>query len=77
MCERLSKPTKEGETIMSRIVATMAIGLFLVAGSAVHAGVDLGDLCKEKKDKAAGKKAFDLLKAFGKNTKKPNAAKLE
>ena len=38
--------------------------------------MNLGDLCKEAKDKAAGKKAFDLLKAFGKNQKIPNASKL-
>lgn len=36
-----------------------------------------GGLCKEKKTKAAGKKAFALLKAFGKNHKKPDAGKLE
>ncbi len=35
-----------------------------------------GDLCREAKDKAAGKKASDLLKAFGKNQKIPNVSKL-
>jgi hypothetical protein len=32
--------------------------------------------CKASKAKAAGKKAADLLKAFGKNVKKPNSLKL-
>jgi len=76
MAERLSKPSKEGETMVRRMFATIAVGLFVVAGSSVHAAVDAGDLCKEAKAKAAGKKAFDLLKAFGKNTKKPNDARL-
>ena len=33
-------------------------------------------MCKEKKDKAAGKEAFDLLKSFGKNQKYSNPSKL-
>jgi hypothetical protein len=58
--------------------ATIAIvlGIFIAAGSPAYAGVDPGAVCKEKKAKAAGKKAADLLKAFGKNTKKANATKL-
>jgi hypothetical protein len=58
------------------LVATIAVGVFLIAVSPVYGGVDPGDLCKEKKAKAAGKKAFDLLKAFGKNIKKENPTKL-
>jgi endonuclease/exonuclease/phosphatase family metal-dependent hydrolase len=58
------------------LVLAVAVGLLLVTGCPSHAGVDQALLCKEKKAKAAGKKAFDLLKAFGKNVKKPNAAKL-
>ena len=54
----------------SKLVAAIALGVFVVGSSAAYAGVDPGDLCKEKKLKAAGKKALDLLKAFGKNIKK-------
>jgi hypothetical protein len=45
-------------------------------GSSAHAGVDPRVACKEKKAKATAKKAADLLKAFGKNEKKPNPTKL-
>jgi hypothetical protein len=63
--------------MLTKLVATIAVGVFMIGGSNLYAGVDPGDLCKEKKAKAAGKKAFDLLKAFGKNIKKPNGAKLD
>jgi hypothetical protein len=62
--------------MVKRLVLAIGIAAFVLGGMPVHAGVHPGDLCKEKKDKAAGKKAFDLLKAFGKNTKKPNDPKL-
>jgi len=61
--------------MVTRFVLAVALAVF-VAGAPAHAGVDPGNLCKEGKDKAAGKKAFDLLKAFGKNTKKSDTAKL-
>jgi len=47
--------------VLSKLVATLAVGIFIVGGSHVYAGVDPADLCKEKKAKATGKKAFDLL----------------
>jgi pimeloyl-ACP methyl ester carboxylesterase len=53
----------------------LALGVFLIAGPAV-AGVDPDNLCKDKKAKAAGKKVLDKLKAYGKDAKKQNAAKL-
>jgi len=64
--------------MLRKLVTAFALGflVLVLAGSSVGAAVDAADLCKEKKAKAAGKKAFDLLKAFGKNQKKPNAAKL-
>jgi hypothetical protein len=60
---------------MSKNLAALLIGSLLLAGYA-HAGVDPVALCKEKKAKATGKKTFDLLKAFGKNIRKPNPPKL-
>jgi hypothetical protein len=62
---------------MTRLVGLVAIGVLLagIAGSA-HAGVDPGANCKDKKGKAVGKATLDLLKAFGKNIKKKNLAKL-
>jgi len=57
------------------LALVMTLGTFLVAGT-TQAGVPGDALCKEKKAKAAGKKAADLMKAFGKNIKKPDAVKL-
>jgi len=69
---------KEGMDMSKKLIATMAVvAVFVTGGSPAYAGVDPGDLCKEAKAKATGKKAFDLLKAFGKNTKKPNTAELD
>jgi len=48
----------------------------VVAGSVARASVDPVALCMEKKAKAAGKKTFDHLKAYGKDAKKSNAEKL-
>ena len=70
------KPHREGQAIVKRLVLAIGIAAFVLGGPIAHASVDPGDLCKEKKDKAAGKKAFDILKAFGKNTKVPNDPKL-
>jgi hypothetical protein len=60
----------------SKAITAAIVGVFIAAGSPAHAGSDPGAVCKEKKAKATGKKASDLLKAFGKNVKKPNATKL-
>ena len=62
--------------MVKRFVLAIGIAAFVLGGPLAQASVDPGDLCKEKKDKAAGKKAFDILKAFGKNTKVPNDPKL-
>ena len=57
------------------LALAIGLGAFLVMGTA-HAGVPWDALCKEQKTKAAGKKGFDLLKAFGKNMKKTDDARL-
>ena len=71
---------------MERILIAMTgLGALLLAalpaGAAVEQAarcpvVDQAARCKEAKARETGKKAFGLLKAFGKNTKKPNAARL-
>jgi Protein of unknown function (DUF1566) len=61
---------------MSKNTIAVIVGIVLVFGYSAQAKVDPGNLCKKAKDKAAGKKAFDLLEAFGKNTKKSDPAKL-
>jgi hypothetical protein len=60
----------------SKLSVAIALGIFIVVTSSAHAGVDPAAACKQKKANATGKKAADLLKAFGRNEKKPNAAKL-
>ena len=62
-----------------KIAVAFGLGIFLMAAvvPTVYAGADAGAVCKEKKAKAAGKQAFDLAKAFGKNKKKPNQGKLD
>jgi len=62
--------------MLRALVATIALGVFVVTGLPGSVAVSGETECKETKAKAAGKKAFDLLKAFGKNTKKSNSAKL-
>jgi len=61
---------------MRTILTAIAVGVLVVASSAAYAGVAADAQCKEKKAKATGKKAADLLKALGKNVKKTDAAKL-
>ena len=56
------------------VLSAIVLGLFLAA--IAHAGSDPGASCKDAKAKASGKKAAALLKAHGKNQKKPNAVKL-
>jgi len=59
-------------------VALLAVGLIicLQAAPQAMAGTDPADACKDSKAKATGKKAADLLKAFGKNLKKNDPIKL-
>ena len=61
--------------MVKRLALAMVVAVF-VAAAPVSAGVESATLCNQAKYKAAGKKAFDLLKAFGRNTKKSDAAKL-
>ncbi len=74
--ERMILFAAAGKSAVSSTIDTTLPAPTVWAGLPAYAGVDPGNLCKEKKDKAAGKKAFDLLKAFGKNTKVPNDPKL-
>jgi hypothetical protein len=62
-------------TVKHASVVVVVFALLLACASA-HAGVAAVDLCKDKKYKASGKNTFELLKAFGKNKKKKNVAKL-
>ncbi len=61
--------------MVKTLALAMSLGALLIAGTA-QAGVPGDALCKEKKAKATGKKASDLLKAFGKNVKAPDPTKL-
>jgi hypothetical protein len=54
------------------MIATALIG----PGIPAHAATDPAAACKDAKAKTAGKKAADLLKAFGKNLKKADPVKL-
>lgn len=54
---------------------TVAIALLALMGPAAHARVAPEIKCKDVKAKAAGKRAFMLLKAFTANEKKPNPSK--
>jgi hypothetical protein len=60
----------------SRFVVAIALGVLVLAASPAQAAVDPGDTCKERKAKAAGKKVFELLKAFGENIERENLTKL-
>jgi len=59
-------------------ILAITLGLFLTApfATVALAGSDPGASCKDAKAKAAGKKAASLLKAYGKNKKKPDSVKL-
>ena len=56
------------------LVAVTSVVLLLAPVS--HGAVDPAAVCKDKKSKAVGKATLDGLKAFGKNQKKTNVAKL-
>jgi len=60
----------------NRLVLGLAVAVFVATASLVHAAADEDLKCKEAKVKAAGLKAFTLMKAFGTNNKKPNSVKL-
>ena len=57
------------------VLAAIMMGALLAAGMA-QAGATADARCKEKKAKAAGKRAADLMKAFGKNMKKRDTVEL-
>ena len=57
------------------LVLALGLGAFLMGGPA-HAATDPAAACKDTKAKTTGKKASALLKAYGKNIKKPDPAKL-
>jgi hypothetical protein len=61
---------------MRTLIVALAVGTFLLAGASAQAGVDPQDACKDSKAKTTGKKAADLLKAYGKNIKKSDPTKL-
>ena len=60
----------------SRLVLASAVAAFLLAGLPSQAGFIDPVLCKEKKVKAAGKKALEIMRALGKTAKQPNTARL-
>ncbi len=62
-------------TLVTRggILATL---VFAVATPALVLGADQGAVCKARKGKAVGSYALSVLRAFGKNKKAPNTAKL-
>jgi hypothetical protein len=62
--------------MVKRIALALGLGVFLMAGTAAYAGVAADATCKDKKAKETGKKALGKLKAFGKNQKATNTAKL-
>jgi hypothetical protein len=61
---------------MLRTLGAIVLAIAFLAGSAAHAAVDPAVACRNSKAKATGKKASDVLKALGKNVKKPNGTKL-
>lgn len=54
------------------VAAAVALG-----STAAQAAIEKAALCQDKKVKATGKNSLDLLKAFGKNGKRPNTVKLD
>jgi hypothetical protein len=63
--------------MLSKLWLALGLAAFLLFGAPADAGADVGNACKAAKAKAAGRKALDLLKAFGKNMRIENPAKLE
>ena len=62
--------------MMKHLALALGLGVFLVSGSVATAATDPVAKCKDAKLKTTGKKAAALLKALGKNCKKPDTAKL-
>jgi hypothetical protein len=72
----LDEGDKRDMKLLARAILTVGLTVCLHAGPQATAGTDPADACKDAKAKATGKKAADLLKAFGKNLKKADPAKL-
>jgi hypothetical protein len=62
--------------VLHTLVVGIVFGALAAAGMPAQAGSDPEALCESAKAKASGKKAADLLKAFGKNAKTADVAKL-
>ena len=62
--------------MIRNLALALGLGMFLMAGIS-YAGVLPENKCKDSKLKGTGKKAYDLLKAFGKNIKKNPDTKLD
>jgi hypothetical protein len=62
--------------MIKHLALALGLGVFLLSGSVALAATDPADACKDTKLKTTGKKAADVLKALGKNIKKPDVAKL-
>jgi hypothetical protein len=62
--------------MLKKLVGTLAVALLALGGTSANAGVAPASMCKDVKGKETGKKALGILKAFGKNAKTPNVAKL-
>jgi len=60
----------------ANVLFSLIATVFFAAAAPALAASDPADACKASKAKAAGKKAASLLKAYGKNTKKPDGVKL-
>jgi hypothetical protein len=58
--------------MVDRVALTIGLLAFVCAHSPASAAVDSVAVCADKKAKASGKKASDLLEAFGKNAKSSN-----
>jgi hypothetical protein len=62
--------------MIKKVVLALGLGVFLAAGTTANAGALPDATCKDAKLKGMGGNASNLLKAFGKNIKAPNTAKL-
>jgi hypothetical protein len=67
---------KEAHVMASRLVLASAVAALLLAALPSQAGIIDPVLCKERKTKAAGKKALGIMRALGKTAKQPNTARL-
>jgi hypothetical protein len=60
---------------VARVIGALGLGVVLLAG-VVTAGVDPADTCRDRKGKAIGGYALNLLRAHGKNTTSPDPGQL-